>query len=559
MLRRNEPSLVFLPLGGVGEIGMNCALYGFGPEGDRRWIMVDCGITFGDARSTPGVDIIFPDIAFAEEERDNIVAILLTHAHEDHYGAISDLWPRLRAPVYATAFTAGLLEAKAIENQRRERVPVTVVEQGAVLDLDPFRVEYVAVSHSIPEPNALVIETPAGRIVHSGDWKLDPTPGLGRPMDEARLKAVGASGVRALVCDSTNAIRAGRSPSEADVATRLAEIIREAPFRVAVTTFSSNVARLRAVLSAAARADRHVVVMGRAIKRVLDVAGELGYLEGLPAPLDEDDFGYLPRDKVVLLLTGSQGEERAALARIASDDHPRVALSPGDLVIFSSRTIPGNEKAVNQVVNGLAAQRVEILTASDDPLVHVSGHPRRDELAELYRWLSPELVVPVHGEPHHLAMHAKFAEDQGIREVVLAANGAMVQLAPGPGRIVDELEVDVALMDGRLLLSPKDSNVDERRRLAFAGCIVVHVLLDERLELVDDPDVVLFGVPELDGEGRLLRDLVVDAAGDAIDSIPRPRRRDRDMVAMAARRAVRSLMSQTWGKKPLTRVHVTLL
>jgi ribonuclease J len=558
MLRRNEPGLVFLPLGGVGEIGMNCALYGFGTESDRRWIMVDCGITFGDVKSTPGVDLVYPDISFIEEEREDLVAILLTHAHEDHYGAIADLWPRLRAPVYATPFTAGLLEAKQQENQRREKVPVTVIEQGTTLSLDPFEVEYVAVSHSIPEPNALRITTPLGTVVHSGDWKIDPTPGLGVPMNEARFREIGTAGVRALVCDSTNAIRAGRSPSEADVAKSLADIVREAPNRVAVTTFSSNVARLKAVLEAAAAAERHVVVMGRAIKRVLEVARELGYLEGLPAPLEEDDYGYLPRDKVVLLLTGSQGEERAALSRIASDDHPRVALSPGDLVIFSSRTIPGNEKAVNAVLNGLAKQRVDILT-SDQALVHVSGHPRRDELGELYDWLKPELVVPVHGEPLHLFEHAEFAEDRGIREVVLAANGDVVQLAPGPGKIVDDLDVDVELLDGKLLLPPADSGVDDRRRLAFAGCVVGFVMLDERFELADDPDVVTFGIPGRDGRGDDLAGRLVETLADAVESIPRPRRRDRDMVAMAGRRALRSYLSQNWGKKPLCKVRVALV
>jgi len=550
--------LVFLPLGGVGEIGMNLGLYGFGPPHAKKWIMIDCGVTFADPRTTPGIDLVLPDTAFIEEEKDNLLGIVITHAHEDHYGALLDLWPRLEVPVYATRFTAGLLRAKANENARHDYPDVRIVEQGATLDLDPFKVELVAVSHSIPEPNALAITTPLGTVVHTGDWKIDPRPGVGKAIDIDRFRAIGDAGVLAMMSDSTNANREGHSPSEHDVGEGLKTWVASATNRVAVTAFSSNVARIKSIFEAALAADRHVVVMGRAMRRVIGVATECGFMEGLPAPLAEDDFGHLPREKVLLLLTGSQGEERAALARIASDEHPRVALSAGDRVIFSSRTIPGNEKAVNNVINGLAAQGIEVVT-DHDGLVHTSGHPRREELKEMYRLLRPGVLVPVHGEPAHLAAQAKLGKEQGIASVVVTGNGKMVRLAPGPARVIEDIGANVLLLDGRLLRTPDASNVRERRSLSFAGIISAMVTLDERFELDSDPEVVLVGIPAKDDEGDLFSEALVDAVESAVESIPRNRRRDRDVVGQAARRAIRAHMQQKWGKKPICHVFVSII
>lgn len=551
----SESELVFLPLGGVGEIGMNMALYGFGPPKHRRWLMVDCGISFGGERE-PGVDVVMPDIGFIEAERDNLLGIVVTHAHEDHYGALLDLWPRLKAPVYATAFTAAMLEAKMESEPGAPEIEIVEVDQGARWVLGPFDLEFVAVSHSIPEPNALVIRTAAGTAVHSGDWKIDPTPGLGLPIDLARFAEIGREGVRAFICDSTNATRSGRSPSEIDVAASLTEIIAKAPRRVAVTTFASNVARLRAVIAAAQANDREVVVLGRAMRRVLDIAEELGYLDGLRPVLDEDAYGYLPPDKVVALLTGSQGEPRAALARIASDDHRAIALSPGDLVIFSSRTIPGNEKAVGTIVNALAARGIDIMT-DHDGLVHVSGHPRRDELAELYGLLKPQVSLPVHGEPLHLAEHAKLARSLGVSEVVVGRNGAMIRLAPGPAEEVDEVFAGRLYRDGRLLLEPEMSGVDDRRRLSFGGVIVVSLALDQRGEELAAPAVTLVGIPVETADGRAFEEIVAKAVDGAYSSIPKPRRKDHGLVAEAVRRAARSAVAAEWGKKPVCRVTVT--
>ena len=554
---RTRDELVFLPLGGVGEIGMNLALYGYGSRHDRTWIVVDFGVSFGGA-DLPGVDLIFPDIAFLEEERTNIAGILITHAHEDHYGGLIDLWPRLRVPVYATPFAAGLLRAKQAGAPGSQVIPVTIVTPGKRFTVGPFDIEYVPVAHSIPEPNAVAIRTPLGLVVHSGDWKLDDAPMIGAPTDEKRLRELGEEGVIAFLCDSTNANREGQRPSEMAVGRELTEIIKAAPGRVAVTTFSSHVGRIRAVGLAAREARRDVVVVGRAMRRVIDVAIELGLLDGLPSFLDEDAYGYLPRDKVVLLLTGSQGEPRAALARVAQDDHKNIALSQGDIVVFSSRTIPGNEVAVNAIINGLIERGVRVIT-DRDRLVHVSGHPRRDELRTLYQWLKPRLAIPVHGEALHLAAHASLAREQGVATVLTVENGAVVRLAPGPAEEIDSIEVGRLYKDGVLIGDLDAIGVPERRRLAFAGHVAVSVVLTTSGEVVLDPDIGLSGLPSQDAAGRPFEESIMAAVLGTLDSIPRARRRDPEVVREAIRRAVRGAVADAWGKKPICTVLVAVI
>ncbi|WP_428696970.1 ribonuclease J [Stappia sp.] len=545
-----KEELVFVALGGLGEIGMNMALYGYGPARDRRWLMVDCGVTFAGPE-LPGVDIVVPDTRFIEENLDRLDGIVITHAHEDHYGAIVHLWPKLKAPLYMTAFTAGLLEAKASSEPGVGKIPVTVVKQGGRINAGPFEVEFVAMSHSIPEPCALAIRTPAGTVVHSGDWKIDPTPGVGKPIDTERLAEIGREGVQALICDSTNAVRDGVSPSEMDVAADLTKVIRKAKRRVAVTTFASNVARIRSIALAAKAADRDVVVMGRSMHRAIEVSRELGYLDDLPAFLSEDAYGYLPPERVVLLLTGSQGEERAALARIASGDHRNVALSKGDLVIFSSRTIPGNEKAVGAILNKLAEAEVEIVT-DRDALVHVSGHPRRGELTQLYDLLKPQGLIPAHGEAVHLKAHRDLALQYGIKNTLIARNGDVVRLAPGKLAVIDDLPTGIAVKDGLIFGDPEETGVHERRKLSFAGAIVVSVVIDAKGTVIGEPQAALFGLPDVDENGDDLEDIVIDEVVAALDSIPKNRRKDADLVAEAARRAARAAIRDCWGKKPLT-------
>jgi ribonuclease J len=553
----SSDELVFAPLGGVGEIGMNLSLYGLGRENARKWIAVDLGVAFaGD--DLPGIDLIMPDIRYLLEERQNLLGLVLTHAHEDHFGAVLDLWPRLRIPIYATPFTAALFAAKRLAEPGAPDVPMNVVQLGSRFTLGAFDIELVSMSHSIPESNGLIIRTPLGTVLHTGDWKLDPTPILGPATDEPKLRALGQEGCLALVGDSTNAVREGRSPSETDVAKSLAGLIREAPARVAVTTFASNVARLRAVAEAARACDREVVVVGRAMDRIVQVARETGYLDGVQEFRGTDTYGYLPPDKVVALCTGSQGEPRAALARIAKDDHPDVTLARGDRVIFSSRTIPGNEKAVGAVINGLVTQGIEVITDRTH-LVHVSGHPRRAEMEELFSWVRPRIAVPVHGEALHLAEHAALARRVGIPDVVTCRNGDLVRLAPGAPAVIDEVPEGRLYKDGRLLVEAEARTVADRRRLGYVGLVAVALALDERGMLVADPEVELIGIPEADADGEKFDTIAYDAVLDTVEQMPKPRRRDPDAIAESVRRAVRAAVAQRWGKKPICLVQVLVV
>jgi ribonuclease J len=553
-MAKADDELVFVALGGLGEIGMNAALYGYGPERKRQWLLVDCGVAFaGD--DLPGIDLIMPDLSFIENEVKSLAGIVITHAHEDHIGAIVDLWPRLKAPVYATRFAASLLEVRRMGEPDAVQVPITVVEQGARRKIGPFDVEFIAMAHSIPESTALAIRTPAGTALHTGDWKIDPTPQIGLPTDEARLQALGDEGVLALICDSTNVLREGISPSEADVASVLAEKIAQAKHRVCVTTFASNVARIKAVGEAARRCGRQVVVVGRAMERVVVVARELGMLGDLPPFLPPDSLSRLPRDKIVALVTGSQGEPRAALARIAEGEHPEVKLDAGDRVIFSSRAIPGNEKAVNRIINNLVTRGVEVIT-DRQALVHVSGHPRQDELRRLYQWVRPKLLVPAHGEALHLTEHAAFAKAQGIGTVIRAFNGEMVRLGPGEPDIMDDVPHGRLYKDGEVIVSQAESTVAERRKLGYVGVVSVAIAVDKRGEVAGEPEVAVMGLPVRGRGGVDMLDIVSDAGAETLERLGTKRRRDPETVETAVERAVRSTVSQAWGKKPVCHVLV---
>lgn len=550
-----EDELVFLPLGGVGEIGMNLALYGYGPKTNRQWIMVDCGVTF-PGPELPGVDLVLPDIRFLAEERKNLKGIIITHAHEDHYGALNELWPGLNVPVYASPFTAGMLEAKRDYERSRVQIPVTIFKQGDRINVGPFEIEAIGVNHSIPEPMSLAIRTPLGTVVHTGDWKIDLDPSLGPLTDESRFRKLGDEGVLALICDSTNAVRDGISPSEREVSESLTKIIEAAEGRVGITTFSSNVGRIRSIAQAAEAAGREVLLLGSSMKRVTDVARDIGLMEGLKPFIAEDEFGYIPRDKVVVILTGSQGEPRAALAKIARDEMRNVAFTDGDTIIFSSRAIPGNEKAINDIKNGLVEQGIHVITDAE-ALVHVSGHPRRHELQQMYGWVRPKMVVPVHGEAVHLTAHAELAEQSGIAEVPRVRNGDMLKLAPGKPEVVDQAPHGRIFKDGNLIGDYEEMGIGDRRKLAFVGHVAVSILLDSRYDFQGDPEVEPFGLPQFDDEGEDMGDTLYDAVLGAVESIPRARRKDLGMVREAVRRAVRSTANEIWGKKPVVTVFLT--
>jgi ribonuclease J len=549
--------LVFMALGGLGEIGMNVYLYGLGPADARRWLMVDLGVTF-PGEMEPGVDVVLPDVRLISENRKALDGILITHAHEDHIGAVIDLWPRLLAPVYCTPFTAGMLESKLAEGGGRIKMPIHKLPLGARTKIGTFDVELVTMAHSIPEPSGLAIRTPHGLVFHTGDWKLDKAPLVGDPTDEHRLKMLGEEGVAALICDSTNAFREGVSPSETEVAESLAKIIKGAKRRVAVTTFASNVARIRAVADAARASRRRLVVVGRAMHRVIKVAMETGYLPEDFSYLDQDQFSYLDPDEVLALCTGSQGEPRAALARISEKQHPSVALDKGDLVIFSSRTIPGNERGVNRIQNNLARIGCEIVTDAD-ALVHVTGHPRRGELVQMYGWLKPKVAVPMHGEMRHLRAHAELAKAQGVEDVRVVLNGEMVRIAPAPSLLVDEAPVGRLFRDGKLIVEDGDGPVRERRKLSYVGIVVVGLALSRRGELVGEPDAEIDGVPYETVDGYAMEDVVLDAVEGTLKSIPPGRRKDVELVRDAVRRGVRAAVDQVWGKKPIVKVLITVV
>jgi len=544
----NRPDeLVFLPLGGAGEIGMNLNLYGY----DGRWLMIDCGISFAD-ETMPGIEVIMADPGFIAERRKDLIGIVLTHAHEDHLGAIQYLWPRLKSTVYATPFTAAVLRAKLAESDFAEEVPIVEVPMSGKFSIGPFELELVTLTHSIPEPNAVVLRTPVGTVLHTGDWKLDPEPVVGPTADEAALTRLGSEGVLAMICDSTNALRPGEAGSEAAVGRSLTELVGKCRNRVAVACFATNVARLTSIAAAAAAHDRQVALVGRSLWRIDKAARETGYLRGVPRFLTDEEGAYLPRDKVLYICTGSQGEPRSALSRIADDDHPHVVLEEGDAVIFSSRIIPGNERPIGRLHNKLITAGIELLT-EEDHFVHVSGHPAQGELTRMYQMVRPTVAVPVHGELRHMMAQAKLAEECQTPQVVLAQNGDMVRLGPLPAAVIGQVPTGRLALDGRSLISLGGEAWKSRRRMTFNGAAVVTVVLDPGGELLAEPRVTLQGLGEPDA--AMLRELGTEV-GRAVFGLTSRERRDDAAVTEAARLAVRRSLRARTGKRPVTDVHV---
>ena len=541
--------LVFLPLGGSGEIGMNFNAYGFGPSHRRQWIVVDCGITFGRETDAPGVDIILPDIRYLAEQKDQVLGIVATHAHEDHIGAIAPLWPQLKCPIYATPFTARLIEGKLVEAGLA--VPVTHVPLEGKLTLGPFAIDFISITHSILEPNLLAIRTPLGMIAHTGDWKLDPDPILGAVTDSAAIQKLGDEGVLALVCDSTNALMQGHSGSEAQVRESLTNLIGGLKRRVAVTAFASNVARLDSIAHAARVHKRKLALVGRSMHKMVAAARDCGYLAEFPATLDVAEAAEMSARDVLYLVTGSQGEPRAALARIAEGNHPDVRLGKGDAVIFSSRIIPGNDLAIHELHNKLSVLGVEVLTA-EDHFVHVSGHPARDELEQMYRWTRPRIAVPVHGEQRHMAEHARLAKSLQVPEALVPANGQLYRLAPGPAELIDEVPSGRLHMDGRVLVAEGEGLAKARRSMSYAGLIAITLVLDGKGRPAADAAILAEGMPE--GVENAVRAVV-----DETLRRHNPKKTDSEELRETVRRAARRAAQDVWGKKPVTRVTVVEL
>ena len=545
-----EPgALLFVSLGGAGEIGMNLNLYGY--AGD--WLILDCGVTFGDD-SQPGLEVVMPDPAFIVERRDRLLGIVATHAHEDHIGAIPYLWKELRCPVWATSFTASLLRAKLVEAGIADKVRINVVPMSSRFTVGPFDLELITLTHSIPEPNAVALRTPVGTVLHTGDWKFDPDPLIGSTSDEAALRRLGDDGVLAMIGDSTNALRPGTSGSEADLRRSLIDLVGRYDARVAVACFASNVARLETIARAAAAHGREVALVGRSLWRIDKAARENGYLADLPRFLTEDEAGYLPRDKIVLICTGSQGEPRSALDRIAREDHPNILLETGDVVIFSSRIIPGNEKAINRLQNALVRLGIEIVT-EEDHFVHVSGHPARDELVRMYQMVRPRVAIPVHGEARHLVAHANLAKECQVQQPLVIQNGDMVRLTPNGAAIVDEVPVGRLASDGKGLLPVGGAALKDRQRVILNGSAVVTLVLDRQGRLVAPPAISLIGLVE-DAAGSTALPFLRDALERGFDQLPAGPRRDDDGVRDTVRRVLRRAINDRFGKRPLIEIHL---
>ncbi len=543
--KNNE--LLFCALGGSGEIGMNVNLYGHA----GKWLMVDCGVTFADA-AYPGIDIVLPDLSFIEDRIDDLVGIVLTHGHEDHIGALPYLAEDLGVPLYATPFTAGLIRGKLEEEGNANRVKLRVIQPNketgvAGVQIGPFGVSFVELSHSIPEPNALVIETKAGRAFHTGDWKLDPTPVIGKPVSPEHLTRIGDAGVDVLVCDSTNVFNKEASGSEASVRRGLAEEIAKAKGRVLVTSFASNAARLHTLGEVARETGRKLCVTGRSLDRILKVAQATGYLTDFPDTIDPDTAMRLPKNKVLIVATGGQGEPRAALARVADGSHT-IRLEMGDTVIFSSKQIPGNEVAIGKIQNTLAGKGVVMITERQAH-VHVSGHPGRPELAQMYKWIRPQTLIPVHGEMRHMMEHARFALTEGVPHALVQSDGDVVRLIPGKPEKIGNATVGRLVLDGDVILPADGSTINERRKLAINGQISVAVAIGKNGQPLGRPQIRVNGVPVEEDRAAFIE----DAAGAAADAL-KGQKRELDRRREDVRLAVRKVATRWTGKKPIVDV-----
>ena len=556
MRKPERDELVFLPLGGSNEIGMNFNLYGFGPAHDRKWIVVDLGVTFGD-QTTPGVEIILPDPSYIEDYAKDILGIVLTHAHEDHIGAVAWLWPRLKAPIFATPFTAFLLREKLREAGLLGEAPITEVPLNGSFSLGPFDLTLITLTHSIPEPNAVAIRTPLGTVLHTGDWKIDAAPLTGAVTDEDAIRRLGDEGILAMVCDSTNVFVDGEAGSEADVRAVLTPLIGSLKGGVAAACFASNVARMDTIIRAAEDTGRRVCLVGRSMIRMSQAARSVGLLQGVGPFLNDAEAKHFPKSKVLYLCTGSQGEPRAALSRIAGGTHPHVNLGKGDACIFSSRIIPGNDVPIRNLQNTLADRGVRLYTERDHPGIHVSGHPCRDELTLMYHWARPQIAVPTHGERRHLLEHAALARDLQVPQTVAPRNGDMVRLAPGRAEVIDEVPAGRLYVDAGVVTPENGDALRERRHAAFNGMLTVSVALDDRGRVASQPRVKAIGMP---GDGDYsVAEAAADLAAEASDVLRRLSADDREddrLVETALSRTLKKAAFRIWKRRPVVEATV---
>lgn len=495
---KNNNELIFCPLGGSGEIGMNMNLYGYGEKNNHQWIIIDIGVGFVDD-SVPGVDLMVPDPDFILQRKDDLLGILLTHAHEDHIGAIALLWPSLECPIYATPFTATLIKEKFREKKINIGSHLKIIELNGNVKIGPFDINYVTLTHSILEPNALQIKTPHGTLLHTGDWKCDTDPLIGKQMDEIKLKEIGKQGVLAMICDSTNIFTEGRSGSEKDVRESMLTVFENIKKKIVVTTFASNVARMETVFKCAEKVGRHLSLVGRSMHRIYNTARECGYLQNIKPPLDPRDAKKIPRDKIVYLCTGSQGEPLGAMNRIVNQEHPDVYLDEGDTVIFSSRIIPGNEKKLFKIHNQLVKNNINVIS-EENAFIHVSGHPGRDEMRDMYDWIKPKISIPVHGEHRHMKEHYDFATSLGVPQPMLIENGDMIRIAPGEPKVVDKVHNGKLYVDGNRVIDDQSRFLKDRKNIAHNGLMDVTLIISKKGNLDRNPIINIRGLPLNDDE-----------------------------------------------------------
>ena len=548
-----KDELIYCPLGGAGEIGMNMNLYGFGKEDNHKWIIIDLGVTFADD-SMPGIDLIFPDTGFIESRKENLLGIVATHAHEDHIGAIALVWPKLKCKIYATPFTALLITEKFKEKKIDISKYLNVINIGSTIDLKPFKIEFISVTHSIVEPNGLRIETPVGNILHTGDWKYDPKPLVGKNIDSKRFKEIGNMGVIAMICDSTNVLSLGRSGSENDVRSSMLKIMERLKKRIIVTSFASNVARMETIFYCAEKTGRQISLVGRSMHRIFNAAKKCGYLQNVIEPIDPREAKNISRNKIVYLCTGSQGEPMGAMTRISNDVHPDVYLESGDTVIFSSKIIPGNEKKLYKLHNQLVRDGVEVISEENE-FVHVSGHPNRDDLKDMYQWIKPSAVIPVHGEQRHLLEHISFAKEMNVPYPIKVENGDMVRLYPGNSpEVYDKAPYGKIYLDGKIGVDEEFKSIKERKNISSNGFLNIVIMITPKGNIHEEPVIILKGIPTDNSDDIKLS--ISEIIEKTAKSFSLNNIKQEENLIEAIKIACRKITKEKTGKKPLTVINL---
>jgi ribonuclease J len=546
--------LVYCSLGGAGEIGMNLNLFGYGKPGEYKWIIVDIGVTFSDD-NIPGIEVILPNPEFIANQKENLLGIVLTHAHEDHVGAIAHLWPMLECPIYATPFTAAIVREKFKEKKINIGSHLKIVKLGGNIKLGAFDIDYVTLTHSILEPNGLAITTPEGVILHTADWKIDEDPLIGEKTDVKKLTELGKKGVLAMVCDSTNIFNLGSSGSESLVRTGLLTVLEKMKNRIVITSFASNVARMETVFKVAEKIGRHVCLVGRSMNRIYELSRQCNYLQDIKVPIDVRDSKKMPKNKMVFLCTGSQGEQRAALARIANGTHPDLHLEKDDNVIFSSRIIPGNEKRLYKIFNDFSKSEINVLS-EENSMIHVSGHPAREDLKKMYNWVKPKILIPVHGEQRHMAEHINFAKEMGVKFPIKVSNGEIIRLAPGEPQVVDKVTSGRVYLDGKVLIDNDSPVLKERRNMAANGYMEITVLISKNGQIKNNPIITLRGIPFIDEDASEIEYDLEDVVMDTCKSFNLNNSKQEKNLIDTLKGNCRKLINDKSGKKPFVNINL---